>query len=463
MGGGNLKPYDDVLKGKYPAKAHAKKVAEYIVSKGGDKNGTIYLEGQKQKLLEDNDSEAPFRQRRYFFYLSGCVLPDSYLTYDIASEKLILYIPPVEPEEVIWSGLPMSVEEAQEKYNVDEVKTTSDVNSYLTSKESSQSTLYAIPEQVSDHITFIAYAKTEFSLLKPAIETCRVIKTPYEIALIQKANVISTAAHVAVMQAASTAKNETELEAIFLKECISRNAKHQAYHSIVAAGENGATLHYVRNDQKIEKQNLLLLDAGCEVDCYASDITRTFPLSGEFNDETLAIYKIVLDMQHQCIAALKEGVLWDGVHELAHRIAIAGLLDLGILKGDKDEIFKARTSVAFFPHGLGHYLGMDTHDTGGNPNYSDTDSMFRYLRVRGTLPAGSVITVEPGIYFCRFIIEPYLKDEKQKAFIDEKVLEKYWSVGGVRIEDNILITKEGYENLTPTPKEIEDLKKIIKG
>ncbi|KAF2791636.1 putative Xaa-Pro aminopeptidase [Melanomma pulvis-pyrius CBS 109.77] len=460
---GALAPYDEVLKGKYPAKTHAKRVAEYIVGKGGDKTGTIYLEGQKQKLLEDNDSEAPFRQRRYFFYLSGCVLPDSYLTYDIPTEKLTLYIPPIDPEDVIWSGLPMSVEEAKEKYDVDEVKTTGEVNDYLTSSTATaQSTIYAIPEQISDHITFLSYDEKEFSLLKPAIENCRVVKTPYELALISKANVISTAAHVAVMKAARSAKNETELEAVFLKECISRNAKHQAYHSIVAAGENGATLHYVRNDDPISKQNLLLLDAGCEVDCYASDITRTFPLSGEFNEESLAIYKIVLDMQLQCIAALKAGVLWDSVHELAHKIAIAGLLELGILKGDKDEILKARTSVAFFPHGLGHYLGMDTHDTGGNPNYKDTDPMFRYLRVRGTLPAGSVITVEPGIYFCRFIIDPFLKNEEQKNFIDEKVLEKYWSVGGVRIEDNILITDEGYENLTPTPKEIEDLKKIIK-
>jgi len=236
------------------------------------------------------------------------------------------------------------------------------------------------------------------------------------------------------MKAASTAKNETELEAVFLKECIARNAKHQAYHSIVAAGENGATLHYVKNDAPISGQNLLLLDAGCEVDCYCSDITRTFPISGTFSTESLAIYNIVLDMQKQCIAALKEGVLWDSVHELAHKIAIDGLFDLGILKGDKEEVWKARTSTAFLPHGLGHYLGMDTHDTGGNPNYKDEDPMFRYLRVRGKLPAGSVITVEPGIYFCRFIIEPFLKDPTQAQYIDEKVLEKYWSVGGVRIE-----------------------------
>ncbi|KAH7382629.1 putative Xaa-Pro aminopeptidase [Phaeosphaeria sp. MPI-PUGE-AT-0046c] len=455
--------YDEVLKGKYPAKDHARKVAKWIIEKGGDKNGTIYLEAQKQKLNEDNDGEAPFRQRRYFFYLSGCELPDSYLVYEFASDKLTLFIPPVHPDEVIWSGLPMSPEEAKAKYDIDECKTTNEVNPHLaSSSESAQSTIYAIPEQISDETTFLSYKNKELSQLKTAIEYCRVTKSDYEIALIRKANVISTNAHVSVMQAAAKAKNECELEAVFLKSCVERNAKNQAYHSIVAAGENGATLHYVNNAAPIMEQNLLLLDAGCEVDCYASDITRTFPIKGTFTNESLAIYNIVLDMQKQCINALKAGVVWDSIHELAHKIAIKGLLDLGIMKGDAEQIFKARTSVAFFPHGLGHYLGMDTHDTGGNADYADKDSMFRYLRVRGTLPARSVITVEPGIYFCRFIIEPYLKTEEQKQYIDEKVLEKYWSVGGVRIEDNILITEDGVENLTPTPKEIDEITKLVK-
>lgn len=391
--------------------------------------------GAKANIVQDNDEAAPFRQRRFFYYLSGCNLADSYLTYDIPSEKLTLFIPPIEPEEVIWSGLPMTVEEAKEKYDVDEVKTTKDVNSHLASTSTSaQSTIFAIPEQISDDITFLSYKQKSFDLLKLAIETCRVTKSDYEVALLRKANAVSTAGHIAVMKAGPQARNETELEAVFLKSCLERNAKNQSYHSIVAAGENGATLHYTPNDAPIDKQNLLLLDAGCEWDNYCADITRTFPLKGSFTEESLAIYKIVLEMQRQTIAVLKGGILWDGVHELAHKVLIDGLLKLGILKGDADEILKQRTSVAFMPHGLGHYLGMDTHDTGGNANYKDTDSLFKYLRVRGNLPAKSVVTVEPGCYFCRFIIEPYLKDEAHKKFIDEKVLERYWSVGGVRIE-----------------------------
>ncbi|KAF2271464.1 putative Xaa-Pro aminopeptidase pepP [Westerdykella ornata] len=455
--------YEKVLRGKYPAKAHAKKVAEWILEQGGDRRGTIYLEAQKRKLLEDNDEDAPFRQRRFFYYLSGCNLADSYLTYEIETEKLTLFIPPIEPDEVIWSGLPMTVEEAKEKYDVDDVQTTNDVNAYLSSSSSSAlSTIYAIPEQVSDHITFLAYKDKELSLLKRAIEICRVTKSPYEVALIKKANDISTDAHINVMRSVRNSRNEAELYGLFLKSCIERNAKHQAYHSIVAAGENAATLHYVKNDAPISGKDLLLLDAGCEVDCYASDITRTFPISGEFTKESFSIYEIVLSMQTRCLAALKTGVQWESVHELAHKVAIEGLRSLGILKGDPLELLKSRTSVAFFPHGLGHYLGMDTHDTGGNPNYSDPDPMFRYLRVRGNLPAGSVVTVEPGIYFCRFIIEPYLKDPAQSCYINEQVLERYWSVGGVRIEDNILITEDGYENLTRAPKEASQLERFIK-
>ena len=256
----------------------------------------------------------------------------------------------------------MSPEEAKAKYDIDECFTTNEVNSHLASaSKSGQSTIYAIPEQVSDHITFLSYKEKEFKQLKTAIEYCRVIKTDYEIALIRKANAISTAAHEAVMKAAPKAQNECELEAVFLKACVERNAKNQAYHSIVAAGENAATLHYVHNATPIKDQNLLLLDAGCELDCYASDITRTFPIKGEFTTESLAIYKIVLDMQNQCINALKAGVNWDHVHELAHKIAIKGLLGLGLLKGDAAELFDKRISVAFFPHGLGHYLGKAPH------------------------------------------------------------------------------------------------------
>ena len=356
------------------------------------------------------------------------------MIHDMDTSKSTLFIPPVDPDNVIWMGLPVSAQEAKEKWDVDEVKYTTDVNAALAhiGGEKKGSTVFAIDGQVSEQVTFLGFDKTNFSILKKAIEETRVVKDEYEIAMMAKANAISGKAHRAVLEKLKTAKNEQELEATFLATCISDGARHQAYHGIVAAGRAGATLHYVDNNAPLSGKLNLLLDAGCEWDCYASDITRVFPINGKFTKESRAIYDIVLKMQLECIAMLKEGVLWEDVHVLAHKIAIDGLLELGILKGDKDEILANRTSVAFFPHGLGHYLGMDTHDTGGNPNKVEKDSMFRYLRKRGTLPAGSVITVEPGIYFCNFIIEPFLKDPKHSKYIDAEVLEKYWDVGGVR-------------------------------
>lgn len=300
--------------------------------------------------------------------------------------------------------------------------------------DKSGSCVWAIPEQVDEKVTFLGFERKRMEGLREAVEECRVTKDEYEVALICKANAVSTVAHTAVLKAVKHASNERELEAIFLERCIANGCREQAYHGIFASGTNAATLHYQKNDEDLTGRLNLLLDAGGEWRCYGSDITRTFPINGKFTKESREIYDIVLRMQRECTGMLKEGVLWDDVHARAHDIAIEGLLDIGILKGDKHNIFTNRTSVAFFPHGLGHYLGMDTHDTGGHANYADTDPMFRYLRVRGKLPAGCVITVEPGIYFCGFILEPYLKDEVHSKYIDVEVLERYLSVGGVRIE-----------------------------
>lgn len=402
--------YEAVLKGnKYPAKAHAKRVAEYIRSKfpdngdGAAQHAVIYLESRSTKLLEDNDEAEPFRQRRPFFYLTGCPLADSYYVYDLATEKSTLFIPPIDPESVIWSGLPVSAEEALAQWDVDEVKYVADVNPTLAAQASAKaagnktSTVFAMEGQVSDQTTFLEFDGKDFSLLKEAIDESRVVKSPYELALMAKANDVSSAGHRAVLAHVGKVANEQELEGLFLGHCVAKGCRNQAYHSIVASGRAAATLHYVKNDQPVANKLNLLLDAGAEYQCYAADITRTFPISGRFSTESRAIYDIVLRMQLECIALLKAGVVWDDVHVHAHKVAIDGLLALGIFKGDKDAILRDRTSVAFFPHGLGHYLGMDTHDTGGHANYADTDTLFRYLRVRGQLPAGSVITVEPGV------------------------------------------------------------------
>ncbi|KAL3456325.1 putative Xaa-Pro aminopeptidase pepP [Aspergillus heterothallicus] len=459
---------DAILSTKYPAKAHARRVAEGLKALGHS-GGAIYLEAQKTRLIEDNDEPVPFRQRRPFFYLSGCLLPDSALAYDIDADQLTLFIPPISPDDVIWSGLPVSPAEALERYDVDKVLETTDVNTTLAAIAASKgdkSTAFAIAEQVCDDTKFDGFSETNLEILKGVIENTRVVKDSYEVALLRKANDISAKGHVAAIKAAKSATNEREIEGAFIATCIANGAREQSYHPIVACGKNGATLHYGKNDDDLidsateRKKDNVLIDAGGEYRTYCADITRVFPLNGKFLPETRQIYDIVLQMQLECIDMLKEGVRWEDVHAYAHRVAIKGLLKLGILRGSEDELFDKRISVAFFPHGLGHYLGMDTHDTGGNPNYADTDTMFRYLRVRGRLPAGSVITVEPGIYFCRFIIEPFLKNPDLQTYIDVDTLGRYWAVGGVRIEDNIHITKDGHDNLTTAPKTVEEVEAL---
>ncbi|KAL2787473.1 putative Xaa-Pro aminopeptidase pepP [Aspergillus keveii] len=459
---------DAILATKYPAKAHARRVADGLKALGHS-GGAIYLEAQKTRLIEDNDEPVPFRQRRPFFYLSGCLLPDSALAYDIDADQLTLFIPPISPDDVIWSGLPLSPTEALERYDVDKVLETTKVNETLKAiaeTKGNKSTVFAIAEQVSDGTEFGSFSEANFKVLKSVIENARVVKDSYEVALLRKANDISAKGHIAAIKASKTATNEREIEGAFIATCIANGAREQSYHPIVACGKNGATLHYGKNDEDLidpasqRKKDNVLIDAGGEYRTYCADITRVFPLNGKFLPETRQIYDIVLQMQLECIDMLKEGVRWEDVHAYAHRVAIKGLLKLGILRGSEDELFDKRISVAFFPHGLGHYLGMDTHDTGGNPNYEDTDTMFRYLRVRGRLPAGSVITVEPGIYFCRFIIEPFLKNPDLQKYINVDTLEQYWAVGGVRIEDNIHITKDGHDNLTTAPKTVEEVEAL---
>ncbi|PNS16338.1 hypothetical protein CAC42_6445 [Sphaceloma murrayae] len=466
--------------GKYPAKAHARKVAEWIRSharpKGtngstngstesspaGTISGIIYLEGQKTHMVEDDDQTVHFTQRRHFYYLSGCNLPDSHLAYDIERDHLTLFIPPIDADSVIWSGLPELPKDALQKYEIDACQTTDEINAYLSSV-ASKSTIYTISEQVSKSISFSSFQNVNATTLKKAIDYCRVTKDDFEISLIRHANLISSSAHRNVMRMVKQAKNEEEIMGAFIGTCISNGGREQAYHCICASGTSAATLHYVHNDLTLSKKLNLLIDAGCEYSCYCADITRTYPLNGTFTKESREIYDLVDKMQNECMVMLRGGVRWEEVHTKAHTVAIDGLLKLGILKGDNKEIFDSRVSTCFLPHGLGHYLGMNTHDSGGDANYEDPDPMFRYLRIRGTVPAGAVVTNEPGIYFCRFIIEPALKDPKLGKYIDEKVLESYWNVGGVRIEDDIWIKEDGWENLTTAPRGWEEIEGLING
>ncbi|KAK8233531.1 peptidase M24, structural domain-containing protein [Phyllosticta capitalensis] len=458
---------------KYPAKQHAKRVASIL---GVDK-GLIYLPGAPTTYLEDSDQTIPFRQRRFFYYLSGVDEADCHLIYDIGYDLLALYVPRVSPKEVIWNGRGSNPAEALDKYDVDHVDyadvVVQHVDSWLDHCKDGE--VYILHPDQGTRKDFDKSPRVNSTDLKKAMDVARLRKDPHEIKLIRRANNISAKAHTNVLKNIAQFSNEAQVEAIFLDTCVAEDAKHQAYEIIAASGGNAATLHYVENNQDFGSRELMCLDAGAEWDCYASDVTRTFPLKGDWpSKEAKDIYNLVQSMQTACINAIKPGVRFIDLQNLAHRVAIWGLLKLGILHhGNLEEIFQAKTSMAFFPHGLGHHVGLDVHDIinlpmtpcgrkslntdlcGPNPNPPPFHPMSCGLE------EGMVVTIEPGIYFSAFALRTlYLPNPVHAKYINMTVVERYFPVGGVRIEDDILVTDNGHENLTTAPKGEEALKII---
>ncbi|KAL2131026.1 hypothetical protein VTI74DRAFT_5616 [Chaetomium olivicolor] len=520
--------------GKFPAKTHARKVANEL----GVKNGVIYLPGQVEELYEDSDMGPEFRQRRYFYYMSGADFPGCAVTYDISRDQLILWIPFTDPRTVLWYGRTPSQQECKAISDVDDVRFIRGLTKLLLAALSQDTPLFCLhQDQIPKLENPSGSVHIDTNLLAPAIERARVIKTEYEIAMIRRANAVSSAAHKAVMSRIKHLSNEREIDAIFRCFCIAQGAKHQAYPIIAASGTNGSTLHYNDNNQRLAGRQLVVLDAGAEWNCYASDITRTFPISGSFSREAAAIYRIVERMQTECIERIRPGTAFHILHLHACTVAVLELLKLGILHGGTpSEILANGTIAAFFPHGLGHHVGLEVHDVSGTDRlligleaqsllktaspwkvrpgrtglkrelfgapmlagmYRDAVFMMHQQGQQGQaqtqLPAqgqegqspaqvlgeqrpqfrgpiltgkqvlrkGMVVTVEPGIYFCREYLEGYfLEHPVHSKYINTKELEKYWDVGGVRIEDDILVTEDGHENLTTAPKGKEMLRVI---
>ena len=466
------------------------------------------MPGTPTIFLEDSDQPRPFRQRRYFYYLSGVDEPDCHLLYDIDHDLLTLFIPTFDAHKIVWAGRGSDKTEALHKYDVDQVKWVTSLQSVVRyALKNTKGKLYILhPSQLPPSFSN-KDTRIDFSCLQDAINRCRVIKDPHEIQLIRKANEISAEAHRAVLNRIRSFRNEAQVEAIFKDVCITNGSKHQAYPVIAASGVNAATLHYIKNDESLIGRQLLILDAGAEYSCYASDITRTIPLGlpgpGWVNNwpssEAAEIHDLVLTMQTECIKMLKPGVQFRDLQVLAHAILIRGFLKLGIFQGDEEEILQQGTSLAFFPHGLGHHVGLEVHDVLGIPIWVDkscasnsvnsidspqksnstlTCSNYPHLvspdlwigLLSGFSPGpfwavdaanhglieGMVITVEPGIYFSPYALETiYLPSPIHSKFINKDVLKRYMPVGGVRIEDDVLITHDGYENLTTAPKGAE--------
>lgn len=450
---------------KYPAKAHAENVVRHLQSKisseEADKSA-VFISGEDLELYQYCDQTKPVRQNRYFFYLTGCDIPGSHVLYQANKKQLTLYLPDIDYDDVMWSGLPLSLADAGEKYDVDQVKYASELKDDLASLKGYSILTTDINQFNSKYQEFL---KAGDENLFYALDESRMIKDWYEIELMKHAAKITDKCHLAVMSALPIETNETHIHAEFMYHAIRQGSKHQSYDPICCSGPSCSTLHYVKNDDEIdEKKRSILIDAGAEWQCYASDVTRCFPINGDWSKEHLDIYNLVLKMQQETMKLIKPGALWDDIHLHAHKVMVEGFINLGIFKKEYSvqEIFENKVSARFFPHGLGHLLGMDTHDVGGHPDYNDPDPLLKYLRLRRPLQENMVLTDEPGVYFSPFLLEDVLKDESKLKYINKDVLDKYWYIGGVRIEDDLLITKTGFTNLTSITSDPNEISKIVK-
>ncbi|KAJ9534222.1 hypothetical protein QJQ45_006957 [Haematococcus lacustris] len=297
------------------------------------------------------------------------------------------------------------------------------------------------------------------------------LKTEQEVAILRYANQVGSAAHVAMMRAAKPGLMEYQLEATYLHHCYYHGGCRLVnYTPISASGPNGAVLHYghagAPNDRQLASDDMVLVDMGCEYYRYGSDITCSWPASGRFSQQQQLVYNAVLDAHSAVLAAMRPGVSWPDMHTLANRRILEALLAGGLVRGEVDALLAADIGALFMPHGLGHLLGLDTHDVGGylpgQPPRIDRPG-YRSLRTARKLVAGMVITVEPGCYFGAALLLPALKDPSKSQFLEEAALLPFMSFGGVRIEDNVLVTATGAESLTHVPRTVGEIEAVMAG
>ncbi len=442
-------------------KLHRKKLLSLFEE---NQEGVIYLKGADIMYRYGTDFEFPFRQESNFWYLTGVNEPEYHAVLDIKSGDYHLFAPERDAQFAVWHGKIKSNDQIQKDYEPDHLHRANDILSVL--KKLAPSTIYCLDEEQAE---FIEDLNRDFSVetetLQDALTFCRCIKTDHELDLLREAARVNNMAHLEAMKALKPGMHEYEMKGVFDYHQASNGLLQPAYTGIHAGGTNSAILHYVENRDKINDGDLYLIDAGYECEGYASDVTRTYPANGRFSGDQAAIYQIVLDALNQCIENVKPGVKMEDLHMGASRIILHGLKELGVVKGDIDDMMENNIFALFFPHGLGHFLGLDTHDVGGYPQGVERIDRpgIKFLRVRRELMPGMVITIEPGIYFIPALLKPALESAEQAKYLNADKVESLLNFGGIRIEDNLIITEDGYENLTNVPKEIKDIEEVMKG
>lgn len=402
--------------------------------------------------IRNRDVEHVYRQDSDFQYLSGFPEPEAVIALIPGREhgEYVLFCRERNPEREQWDGLRAGQEGAVRVHGADDAFPINDIDEILPGliegRERVYSAMGSNPEfdrRLMDWINVIrskarlgAQPPNEFVALDHLLHDMRLYKSAAEVKVMRLAAQISAGAHIRAMQACRAGLREYSLEAELDYAFRRGGAKMPAYGSIVAAGRNGCILHYQENDALLKDGDLVLIDAGCEIDCYASDITRTFPVSGRFSPEQKAIYELVLKAQHAAFAEIAPGKHWNHAHEATVRVITEGLVELGLLKGEVQALIDSEAYRAFYMHRAGHWLGMDVHDVG---DYK-VGGQWRVLE------PGMALTVEPGIYIAA----------------DNLNVAKKWRGIGVRIEDDVVVTRSGCEILsTGVPKTVAEIEALM--
>jgi Xaa-Pro aminopeptidase len=423
--------------------------------------GAVAILPTAPEVPRNSDSDFPYRHDSYFYYLTGFTEPDSVLVLVAAKDGMpaqaILFCRQKNMEREIWDGFRYGPDGAREAFGFDAAFPIEELDGEMTRLLSNAAAAYyalghsaALDLQMKTWLqnvrrlsrTGVTAPATMHDLLD-MLDEMRLFKDATEQALMQRAATISAQAHERAMRAAKPGMYEYEIEAELLHEFRRNGAQAPAYTPIVAAGANACVLHYNVNKAQSRDGDLILIDAGCEFDSYASDITRTYPVNGRFSAPQKALYELVLAAQEAALAVIRPGTIYTDMHDAAVRVLAQGMLDLGLLDKSKfagvNEVIAERAHQQFYMHGTGHWLGLDVHDTGA---YRDTRAEGKPSRA---LQAGMVVTVEPGIY-----VRPA-----------EGVPQQYWNIG-IRIEDDVLVTEAGYTILSAAaPKTVADIERVM--